>query len=359
MEGTLASMLIPVFVGVVLLVLFAVYSVVMTIMWLRVKQKHEFESNTIEDALKQIDKTALIQRKADEAMQLHQNFQKFVPRQFVAHFAKAGVNTLELGRADEDNVAIMFCDIRGFTSLSEKLTPQQLMNFLNSYFLRMNAPIHENNGFIDKFIGDAIMALFDNPKGTDSDKARDAISSAIGIQKALKLYNMHRDNVGYPPIRNGVGIHFGPVVIGTVGSDDRMDTTVIGDAVNVAQRIETLNDYFGSDILVSRECLELALKSSPLDYRTVENIRLKGKSVNVCVLEILSHLDENERKAKLACHTAIEEGISLRNNEKMADAAKLFSDLFAKYPDDKVIAHHYGMSQKALHSNGWDGVVSL
>ena len=112
------------------------------------------------------EREASYAEKANEAMLLTQTFQKFVPRQFVEHFAKHGpASTLELGHADEDEVAILFCDIRGFTGLSERLSPQELMKFLNSYFLRMNDPIHQNRGFIDKFIGDAIMALFDHPGG--------------------------------------------------------------------------------------------------------------------------------------------------------------------------------------------------
>ncbi|MFC3122987.1 adenylate/guanylate cyclase domain-containing protein [Agaribacter flavus] len=359
MEVSLASMLIPLFLGVVLLVLFAVYSLVITIMWLRLRRQQEYEADSLSNSIQDIDKTALIQKKADEAMALHQTFQKFVPRQFVAHFTKTGSTTLELGRADEDKVAIMFCDIRGFTGLSEKMTPQQLMNFLNSYFLRMNAPIHENNGFIDKFIGDAIMAVFDNPAGAEADKARDALSAAVGIQKALKLYNMHRQNVGYPPIRNGVGIHFGPVVIGTVGSDDRMDTTVIGDAVNVAQRIETLNDYFGSDILVSEECVTITPPSSGIEYRIVENIRLKGKSVDVCVAEVLSHFSDEERKAKLATSEPILEVIQLRKAGNVDKAEDIIHKLLAEHPSDKVILHHAKIIQQAKQDSKWNGIVAL
>jgi adenylate cyclase len=172
----------------------------------------------------------------------------------------------------------MFCDIRGFTSLSEQMSPQQLMNFLNSYFLRMNAPIHDNGGFIDKFIGDAIMALFDHPHGTPADKACDAIKAALDLQKALRLYNHHRANSGYLPVKHGVGLHYGPVVLGTVGSDDRMDTTVIGDTVNVAQRIEGLTEQFNADILCTRSLIDAAQSKKEIAHRSIDTVVLKGKS---------------------------------------------------------------------------------
>ena len=158
------------------------------------------------------------QHVADEALRLSQAFQKFVPQQFIDHITKTGSGHIELGYADEQDVAILFCDIRGFTGLSEKMRPQELMGFLNSYFLRMNKPIHENGGFIDKFISDAMMALFDHPGGTPQDKAIDAINAAMELRKTLDFYNIRRKRKGFVPINVGVGIHYGPVVMGTVGS---------------------------------------------------------------------------------------------------------------------------------------------
>ena len=201
----------------------------------RLKRIQEEELKASKEASKRSQVSA-----AEQARMVSQTFQKFVPKQFVDHFTKDGLETLQLGRADEDNVAILFIDIRGFTGLSENMNPQELMNFLNSYFLRMNEPIHKNLGFIDKFIGDAIMALFDHPNGTNQQKAIDSLQAAIDLRTAIELYNQHRQNSNYPPISVGIGIHFGPVIFGTVGSEDRMDTTVIGDSVNIASRIEAL-----------------------------------------------------------------------------------------------------------------------
>ena len=276
-----------------------IYSAVITVVLIKRSRRFaisvaQFKTSRANTDLS-IEKELRFQQAADEALRLNKTFQKFVPRQFVDHFAMGGAESLKLGYANNDEVAVMFCDIRGFTGLSEQMTPQQLMNFLNSYFLRMNAPIHDNFGFIDKFIGDAIMALFDHPDGQAMHKAADAINAALGLQKALKLYNQHRSNSGYAAIKNGVGLHYGPVVLGTVGSDDRMDTTVIGDTVNIAQRIESLTDPLGIDIMASQALVDEALKHMSFSHRLVDNVVLKGRSTSVDLVEIYEHLHEGNK----------------------------------------------------------------
>jgi adenylate cyclase len=338
-----------------------IYAVVVTVVCLRSSSHAQSADLSLKAAFKkrQAMMDATIEAKADEAMQLHQTFQKFVPRQFVEHFAKSGSNNLELGRADEDKVAILFCDIRGFTSLSEKMSPQELMHFLNSYFLRMNAPIHHNNGFIDKFIGDAIMALFDSPQGEDSDKAADAIKAALEVQTALALYNSHRESSKYAPVKNGIGLHFGPVVLGTVGSDDRMDTTVIGDTVNVAQRIEGLCRYFNADILASKSTVHLAQDKHEVEYRLLDNVLFKGKSVSIPLVEVLSHLPEEIKEQKLVAAEQIIEGITLRDDGYLKTALSHFEACSLTFPRDFAIKHHLRICKQAVEKGEWDGFVKL
>lgn len=300
--------------------------------------------------------------KADEAMRLNQTFRKFVPKQFVDHFAKHGSDTLELGRADEDELAILFSDIRGFTSLSEQMSPQELMNFLNSYFLRMNEPIHKNKGFIDKFIGDAVMALFDRPTGTNTDKAQDAIRAALDLRYAINLYNQHRANCNYPPVNIGIGIHFGPVIIGTVGSDDRMDTTVIGDSVNIAYRLEALAPKYNTDIVISAQTLHQAEAKGLFEYRLLDWVRVKGRKSPIEVYEIIDHQDTKVKQLKLANAKLIEQGLGFRKERKWAQAISHFQQALEINPDDSLALHH--LEQCALLQNtkldeDWDGSILL
>ena len=303
--------------------------------------------------------------KADEAMRLNQTFRKFVPKQFVDHLAKHGSDgsdTLELGRADEDELAILFSDIRGFTSLSEQMSPQELMNFLNSYFLRMNEPIHKNNGFIDKFIGDAVMALFDNPTGTNTDKAQDAIRAAIDLRYAIDLYNQHRANCNYPPVNIGIGIHFGPVIIGTVGSDDRMDTTVIGDSVNIAFRLEALAPKYNTDIVISAQTLNQAQAKGLFEYRLLDWVRVKGRKTPIEVYEIIDHQDTNVKQLKLSNAALIAQGLDFRKQQNWQQAITHFKQALDIYPGDTLAINHLDQCAKLQNSElaeDWDGSILL
>lgn len=366
---------------VALIILLSVYAIVVTTLWRKANDKLENADTSLAARAKSQSNNSSETRiysddeykiKADEARQLIHTFQKFVPKQFVEHFSKHGTNEFALGTADEDKVAILFCDIRGFTSLSEKMTPQELMNFLNSYFLRMNAPIHTNYGFIDKFIGDAIMALFDRPNGLDSDKASDALQAALGLRTSLALYNEHRAKSGYEAIDIGIGIHFGPVILGTVGSDDRMDTTVIGDSVNLAQRLETLAPKYKVDIVVSRALIDTLQnsdedrKTSNLRYRIIDWVRVKGRTEPIELLEVLSHLSKTEQSIKLRHEILIKDAIRARRERDFDKAIALLSSIdtshYGQTGQDPLIEHHLS-SLLQLKSNPpphqWDGALDV
>ncbi|MGK0250398.1 MAG: adenylate cyclase, partial [Oleispira sp.] len=335
----------------------SIYAFIITALWLIVLRR----SKRIKNKLIQYTDAERhsYQQKADQAMHLNHNFQKFVPRQFVEHIYKQG-QSIELGYADEDNVAILFCDIRGFTGLSEKMSPQELMNFLNSYFLRMNAPIHDNKGFIDKFIGDAIMALFDNPGGSDCDKAQDSIRAAMGLRRALLLYNEHRAKSGYIAVNIGIGIHFGPVIIGTVGSDDRMDTTVIGDSVNIAQRLETLAPVYDVDIIVTEQLVATARYA--FASRTIDWVKVKGRTEPLKLVEILSHLPDPLQKKRLAMADIIQRGLNLRIDGNLREALSVFREARKLSPQDPVIKHHVKWTEQLiLHGvpENWDGALQI
>jgi adenylate cyclase len=265
-------------------------------------------------------------------------------------------------RADEDELAILFTDIRGFTGLSEQMSPQELMNFLNSYFLRMNEPIHKNKGFIDKFIGDAVMALFDRPTGTNTDKAQDAIRAALDLRYAVNLYNQHRANSNYPPVNIGIGIHFGPVIIGTVGSDDRMDTTVLGDSVNIAFRLEALAPKYNTDIVISAQTLHQADAKGLFEYRLLDWVRVKGRKAPVEVYEIIDHQDSNLKQLKFANAKLIEQGLNYRKEQKWQQAITHFKQALEINPEDSLAIHHLeqcAILQNTELTDDWDGSILL
>ncbi len=174
----------------------------------------------------------------DNEFQLNDACGRFVPHQFLSFLGYESIVEVKLGDAVKKEMSILFSDIRNFTSLSETMTPDDNFKFINGYLKRMEPAIEKNNGFIDKYIGDAIMALFG---GT----ADDAVKAGIKMLQLLNEYNTTRQRPERPPISIGIGINTGSLILGIVGGSNRISGTVISDAVNLASRIESLTGYFG------------------------------------------------------------------------------------------------------------------
>lgn len=188
-----------------------------------------------------------------------------------------------LGEAETRDVAVLFADIRGFTALSEQMAPTDLVTFLNTYFGRMIDAVFSNGGTLDKLIGDGLMAIFGAPKSTDH-FCLDAVEAGRDMLNEITLLNQARARAGEAPIGVGIGIHAGPVVIGRIGSERRMDYTAIGDVVNTASRLEGLTRKTDVDLIFSR-----AVKDRlPSDYpvRSLGTAQVRGKRQKVGVYSI-------------------------------------------------------------------------
>ncbi|MEZ4403673.1 MAG: adenylate/guanylate cyclase domain-containing protein [Kofleriaceae bacterium] len=173
------------------------------------------------------------------------SFERFVPRKFLAVVAPEGIENIQVGTSATRTVAVLFSDIRGFTRMSEGMPPLKVYAMLNDYLERMGKAIDDAGGFVDKYIGDAIMALFDDEH---TDRLLDAI---LAMRAELAALNTARVAAGLPPIANGIGAHGGEVVMGTIGFASKIESTVIGDAVNVASRVEGLTKDHGVAVLVT------------------------------------------------------------------------------------------------------------
>lgn len=288
-----------------------------------------------------------------------QTFEKFVPKQFLTRIAAEGIENIELGKADSEVITILFSDIRNFTTLSETLTPQELLNFLNAYLKRMNEPIHTNFGFIDKFIGDAIMAIYDIPGKTDAEEAQYAVKSAIDMQKALKVYNSHRSRYHYAPIETGIGIHTGPVVIGTVGSIDRMDSTVLGDTVNLASRLEGLTKYYQCSIIISSQTYRLLKEDQSLLVRELDFVSVKGKEKPITIFEVFNSDPEDILVLKQQILDPYHQARMCFYNQEWKAAIQLFQECLAVFPNDpvsRIYLERCTFYQSHPPQTDWDGI---
>lgn len=202
--------------------------------------------------------------------QTNEVFKKFVPEPFLRRIASRGVSSIELGYHEMTELTVLFSDIRGFTSIAESMPPDHLLTMLNHYFTALSEPIHQQEGFIDKFIGDAIMAIFEGPQ-----HALRAVNAAVAMQAALAKWNQSQKQ----PLHSGIGLHSGRAVMGTVGAQNRMDSTVLGDCVNLAARLESLTKDHGHPIIASKHTLQLAEQAGEHQWHAEElgTTQVKGR----------------------------------------------------------------------------------
>ena len=196
---------------------------------------------------------------------------------------------MKLG-GEQREATVFFSDIRSFTSFSEKVSPQEVVNMLNEYFKIMVGIITKHNGVVDKFIGDAIMAVWGAPESFGNDAAN-AMVACLEMRIALANLNESRLARGLPEIRIGMGVHTGPLIAGTIGSDDRMEYTVIGDTVNMASRIEAATKAYGTDLLISEVTSEKIKDSFILEQAGTASV--KGKSEPLKLFKVKGYVNES------------------------------------------------------------------
>ena len=264
-----------------------------------------------------------------EISKLNLAYSRFIPREFLQFLDKKSIIDVQLGDQVQKEMSVLFSDIRNFTTLSESLTPQDNFKFINAYLSRMEPAISENHGFIDKYIGDAIMALF-------AGGADDAVRAGISMLHRLGAYNQHRANYGYVQIQNGIGINTGLLMLGTVGGKNRMDSTVISDAVNLASRLEELTKDYGVSLLISHQTYSRLQKPKDYAIRIIDKLQVKGKSEKVTVYEVFDADPAEIREGKLATKQEFEEAIFLYQQNSIREAALLFNNCLRTTPRDRV-----------------------
>jgi adenylate cyclase len=252
---------------------------------------------------------------------------RFVPHEFLHFLGYESILEVKLGDQVQKEMSVLFSDIRDFTSLSETMTPAENFQFINAYLSRMEPAITDNFGFIDKYIGDAIMALFDG-------SADDAVKAGIAMLEELNEYNISRNRPDCPPLQIGIGINTGSLMLGTVGGQSRMDSTVISDAVNLASRVETLTKEYGVSMLITQTTfIEL---NDFYDLRLIDRVTVKGKSQMVTVYEVFAADPPELRQKKLETKTLFEEALVLYNSDRCVEATRFFSGCLQINPTDNV-----------------------
>lgn len=265
----------------------------------------------------------------DQEEQLTDAAGRFVPNQFLAFLGYESLVDVKSGDAVQKQMSILFSDIRSFTQMSERMTPEDNFKFINAYLSRMEPAITENRGFIDKYIGDAIMALFGG-------SADDAVKAGISMLHRLAEYNLTRQRPDRPPITIGIGINTGDLMLGIVGGQHRMDSTVISDAVNLGSRLEELSKQYAIPLLISEHTFLSLEDPNIYSFRVIDKVRVKGKSEMVSVFEVFDADAPLLYRKKLETKTLFEQALTLYHLQAFPESAKCFEACLEKNPSDQV-----------------------
>jgi two-component system sensor histidine kinase ChiS len=282
-------------------------------------------------------------------------YSNFVPLEFLQLLEKDSIVEVRLGDHVQKHMVVLFADIRSFTTLSESMTPKENFDFINAYLGRVSPVIRKHHGFIDKYIGDAIMALF---PGTPDD----ALQASIEIHQQLAIFNQERQQRHLQAVNIGVGLHVGTLMLGTIGEEKRMEGTVISDAVNLASRLEGLTKLYGASIIVSEEILKELKNPQVYHHRFLGKVRVKGKQSAVHIFEILDSEQPEVKSKKIALESKFNEAIDAYYKKLFQLAARLFEQILAALPQDKAASFYLERCEYYMENgipDDWEGVEAL
>lgn len=287
----------------------------------------------------------------EKLLRVNESNKRFVPDNFLKLLGKESIEQIGLGDQTESDMTVMFTDIRSFTKISENLSPQANLDFINAYLKEIVPVIQSHGGFIDKYIGDSIMALF--PENPES-----ALQSALEFKDAIRHFNEILKGKGMDGIRIGTGIHTGHLILGTVGTEKRLDTTVISDAVNLSSRIEGLTKYYGVECIITDESIMNIQNKKQFNFRFLDYVKVKGRSNPISIYELLQKDDVDKIESK----DLFEDGVNHYFNRKFKEASKIFEQITKKYPNDYPSKVYYDRCLELIERGttvGWDFIQNM
>ena len=278
---------------------------------------------------------------------------RFVPFSYIELLGKESLLDVEVGDHKAMPITILFSDIRSYTTLTEEQGPLKTFSMINNYFERMESAIHEQHGFIDSYIGDAIMALF-------AGSPDQAVHAAITMQQRSRALNKERETRGEAPLQTGIGIHSGDVILGIVGSSNRHKCGVVGDSVNMASRVESLTKYYQAPLLISDSTK--ARLSSAFRTRLIDRVMVKGKNEPASLYEVLDALPPNTADVRTASLVKFSSALDLLWEGAWKEAYTQLQVYLEQFPEDPVAKIHIARLAPHVESGppeDWKGAYKL
>ena len=291
----------------------------------------------------------------EEAMRrIYEIAGKFVPYEFIRSLGHDVITDVRLGDQIEKSVTVLFTDIRDYTSFSEQMTPAENFRFVCSFNEQMGPIIRKHHGFINQYLGDAIMAIF--PRS-----ASDALAAAVDMQKAVRELNA-REHDRHRPIQLGVGMHTGPLIMGITGDNERLDAATISDTVNTASRIENLTKHYKAHIIISDSTRQQILNPDHFDLRPLGLVQVKGKREPVSIYECFSGNADEELEKKQVTVSSFNEGITHYLNKSFSKAFVSFQAVLETNPEDHTANFFLGKAARYITTGvpeNWLGVEEM
>lgn len=308
---------------------------------------------TLRSAMAAYAQARELERQEAEVRRSHAASLRFVPAEFLAILGRERVVDVQFGDHAVRDVHVLFSDMRGYTSMVEGKTTTEAFDFVNEYLQRMEAPIRRHGGFVCNVEGDAILALFEG----DADAA---VRAGVASHRALQAFNAERADRGEPAVRMGLGVHSGPLLLGTVGSEERLRCDVVGDAVNLTARLEGMTKIYGARMLISGDTR--GMLQSDVAVRHVDRVRAKGKTRVVDVFEVLDALPDDCRARRLETRGDFEAGGAALRAGDVEAALGALRAVLARDPEDRAAVLLTSRCQR-FQAEGlpddWSGVVAL
>lgn len=273
----------------------------------------------------------------------------FVPQDMISLLNKGSPFNISLGDQIEKKMAVMFTDMRDFTTLSENMTSQQTFNLLNSYLSMMNPIISAHHGIIDKYMGDAIMVMFPT-------SSEDALSAALSMLARLKEYNAGRLRAGYRPIQIGVGINTGLLMLGIIGGGNRMEGTVVGRTVNLASRLESFTKFYGTHLLISEHTFCSLADPQRYSIRYLGRVKISEKTPAESIYEVFDYDAPNIRELKIRSRKRFEEAIVYYQSREVSRALPILEGIVRENPDDNPAKIYLKRCNDYIETGNYVGV---
>lgn len=261
---------------------------------------------------------------------IHRATGRFVPSEFLHSIGRETITDVKLGDQTEKVVTVFFSDIRGYTTMAETMSPSDNFQFVNALNGRMGPVIQNNGGFVNQYLGDAIMAIFPT-------NAENSLQTAIDMQKTLIDYNQERIGKNRQPIKIGIGMHTGPLIMGIIGDAHRMDAATISDTVNTASRLESLTKHYGASILLSGDSLNQIADPEKFHLRFLGKVQVKGKNEPIDLYECIDGDSPTMFEEKLATLDLFKEGTSQFYARNFANASVAFQQILQQNPEDRIV----------------------